>query len=637
MVKRESFTSAPRRGRRCESPVLCAIIIWAAWYNSPPPSRISSLSELIFSSARASERERENGDRGDRGDRGDNGGGGQRSTNDGDNGGDNAGRRGDDNNGKGDNIGQGCCKGGNDGLAASQSGNFGGHQSSSIGNLSYDANRNMLHLRLKVDGSDSHDKERSSGHAAFHAGHGDEISRGMIRGLSRTDGFEGRWKDRDVHIHGLGGDDWRAAKAANTLGETLAPLEKHFHRILGGSHPTTTVVSKTKFAIGTLSFSSNEILGVNMDAVSVRRAEELGFQANSSSLERQQNGAITRLTVPPGLDAIRAQELLKTELPASRFELNHIYRLYRAAVRDDPGQPKQTEPATLGWAPACAGDRCAGQNAIHWQGNLGHCARGLRVGVIDTEIDAGHPAFAGQRLHRKSFTPDNRPVASDWHGTGVLALLAGNPASATPGLIPEADFFAASIFFSEENGEMATDTNSLLKALQWMDASNVKLVNMSFSGPRDDIVREAIERMSSKGVVFVAAAGNEGPTAEPSYPAAYKPVVAVTAVTSDLHNYRYANRGDHIDVAAPGVDVWTAVPGRREGYHSGTSFAAPFVTGVLAVLPRDNLRLPKEELLESLQFVDLGISGRDPVYGRGLLLAPTVCNAPTETVASAAR
>src|SRR5258706_15763862 len=100
MAKRESFTS----GRRCESPVLCAIIIWAAWYNSPPPSRISSLSELIFSSARASERERENGDRGDRGD---NGGGGQRSTNDGDN----AGRRGDDNNGKGDNIGQGCCKG----------------------------------------------------------------------------------------------------------------------------------------------------------------------------------------------------------------------------------------------------------------------------------------------------------------------------------------------------------------------------------------------------------------------------------------------------------------------------------------------------------------------------------------------
>ena len=116
---------------------------------------------------------------------------------------------------------------------------------------------------------------------------------------------------------------------------------------------------------------------------------------------------------------------------------------------------------------------------------------------------------------------------------------------------------------------MATDTISLLKALEWMKANDVKLINMSFAGPRDELVKDEIEELSSKGITFVAAAGNEGPAAEPAYPAAYPQVIAVTAVTKDLHNYRYANRGDHIDVAAPGVDIWTAVPGGREGFTLG--------------------------------------------------------------------
>ena len=162
----------------------------------------------------------------------------------------------------------------------------------------------------------------------------------------------------------------------------------------------------------------------------------------------------------------------------------------------------------------------------------------------------------------------------------------------------------------------------------------VKVVNMSFSGPRDELVAEAIEKLSKKGIVFVAAAGNEGPTAAPSYPAAYPQVIAVTAVTKDLHNYRYANRGDHIDVAAPGVNIWTAMPGGRAGCNSGTSFAAPHVTAILAVEPREMLQQDKANLLDGLPVIDLGQQGRDPVYGRGLLVAPSECTPPWETTAS---
>jgi subtilisin family serine protease len=258
----------------------------------------------------------------------------------------------------------------------------------------------------------------------------------------------------------------------------------------------------------------------------------------------------------------------------------------------------------------------------------------LRVGVIDTEIDLGHPAFKGRKIYRERFAPEGRTLAPDWHGTGVLSVLAGNPASGTPGLIPDAEFFTAAIFYTEDGGAMATDTVSLLRALSWMEAQGVKLINMSFAGPQDELVQDQIAELSAKGVVLVAAAGNEGPAAAPAYPAAYPQVIAVTAVTKDLRNYRYANRGEHIDVAGPGAGIWAAVPSGREGSHSGTSFAAPHVTGIIAVMPRESLTGKKDELLDSMPVVDLGAPGRDPVYGRGLLVAPSFCTPPSDALAS---
>ena len=108
----------------------------------------------------------------------------------------------------------------------------------------------------------------------------------------------------------------------------------------------------------------------------------------------------------------------------------------------------------------------------------------------------------------------------------------------------------------------------------------------------------------------------------------------MTAVTKELHNYRYANRGDHIDVSAPGVNIWTALPGGHAGYQSGTSFAAPYVTAILSVEPRDLLGPDKARLLDSLTVIDIGRQGRNPVYGRGLLVAPTQCSSPWETIAT---
>ena len=235
------------------------------------------------------------------------------------------------------------------------------------------------------------------------------------------------------------------------------------------------------------------------------------------------------------------------------------------------------------------------------------CAKNVRIGVIDTSIDLDHPAFAGRNIRDRQLPPQrSRARDVNWHGTGVLAVLAGSPNSGTPGLIPDAHFFAADVYHADESGQPVADTASLLRAMEWMRASKVNVVNMSMSGPPDELLQKAIADMSARGVLFVAAAGNGGPDAPPSYPAAYEQVIAVTAVDKNLRGYIHANHGDYIDVAAPGVGIWTALPNVLEGYQSGTSFAAPHVTAILAAIHGQVQDKSKEGFLKALAIRDLG-------------------------------
>jgi hypothetical protein len=482
----------------------------------------------------------------------------------------------------------------------------------------------MLQLHLKFG---SQDRIEHHGNAERRGGPR-QINAQGARGEN-----EHRQLFKSIGVHPGGADSWHHGKSLELLDKAVNPVASRYeHAMRSQRSMGETQRAKTGLAFGGVSFQPLEVLGVNLDAASIARAEALGFSQVRAS-PGESGATITRLFAPPSLDAIRARELLSQELPGHRFELNKIYRLYRAAMIDTREAAKPGESALA--APSCPAERCFARDLIQWQSNLSACARGLRIGVIDTGADLSHPAFKGRRIHRESFVPEGRPLAPDWHGTGVLSVLAGNPGGGTPGLVPDAEFFSAAIFYTEEGGAMATDTVSLLRALSWLEAQEVKLINMSFAGPEDELVKDQIAELGAKGVVLVAAAGNEGPVAAPAYPAAYPQVIAVTAVSKEMRNYRYANRGGHIDVAGPGVNIWAAVPGGREGSHSGTSFAAPHVTGIIAVMPRESLNGKKDELLDSMPVIDLGEPGRDPVYGRGMLVAPSFCTPPTDALASA--
>ncbi len=135
---------------------------------------------------------------------------------------------------------------------------------------------------------------------------------------------------------------------------------------------------------------------------------------------------------------------------------------------------------------------------------------------------------------------------------------------------------------------------------------------------------------ADRGMILVAA-GNDGPNAKPVYPAAYDDVIAVTAVDKARNPYRRAVRGDHVDIVAPGVGVWTAasVSGARQ--KTGTSLAAPFVTAAVSVLIAGEPYMPAESLEATLRRFtdDIGKPGKDPVFGWGLLNARKLCEGGT--------
>ena len=240
----------------------------------------------------------------------------------------------------------------------------------------------------------------------------------------------------------------------------------------------------------------------------------------------------------------------------------------------------------------------------------------LRIGIIDSSVDKQHSAFSEASITTRRFVENDRPP--NFHGTAIASIIAGNDPSAL-GLAPRAELFAAEVFDqTEEQGEFAS-TVSLIKALNWLVTQEVSVINISLAGPPNRLLETALARVRERGVLAIAAAGNGGPMAQPMYPAAYPEVVAVTATDNRGRAFRLANRGEYVDIAAPGVNIRHAQAGGGYAASSGTSYAVPFVTVAAARLLQLNgePNLMLDELYASA--VDVGAPGRDQIYGYGQL------------------
>lgn len=290
-------------------------------------------------------------------------------------------------------------------------------------------------------------------------------------------------------------------------------------------------------------------------------------------------------------NAGRAQQVLRS-LGATAADRNHVYTP-QAELPPDPA-PAPAPQAMSRTAQA-------------------------RIGLIDTAVNAKHSALKKADVTSRDFveTKGARPTA---HGTAIAALLVGQE-KGHEGLLPRGKLYSASAFYQGDSGATGATTSSLIASLDWLASQHVGVVNMSLAGPPNEALRAFIDQMIARGMIIVAAVGNDGPTSRPLYPAAYEPVVAVTAVDQSKQIYRWANQGPQVDLAAWGVK--STVANDKGGYEeeSGTSFAAPVVAALLAAKIAEG-RASREAINAIIASAeDLGPRGRDNTFGYGLVRA----------------
>lgn len=246
--------------------------------------------------------------------------------------------------------------------------------------------------------------------------------------------------------------------------------------------------------------------------------------------------------------------------------------------------------------------------------------KGVRVAVLDTGVDADHPCLKGRVFEKKSFVEGDEDFR-DVHGTLVAGIIAGNPARGLRGVAPDSRIMAIKVCKPRSRNSIEADATSqtITQGLDYAITKQANIINLSLGGPRDPLINHLVKEAYGRGIAVVAAAGNGGPDARPVYPAALAKVIAVSAIDINDEPYASANRGDYIDLAAPGVEVFSAQPGNRFNPFTGTSMAAPHVTGVIAlILQRRPAILPGEvrTLLETTAR-DLGAAGKDGLFGSG--------------------
>lgn len=247
----------------------------------------------------------------------------------------------------------------------------------------------------------------------------------------------------------------------------------------------------------------------------------------------------------------------------------------------------------------------------------------VRVAVIDSRVDTGHPDLAGVIAGEyDALGGASKPHA---HGTAMAGAIAAH--SKLIGVAPKVRLLVVRTFAGE--GETAQGTTfNILKGVDWAASQNARVINMSFAGPADAMLRDLLAKANARGLVLIAAVGNAGPRSPPLYPAADPFVIGVTATDIEDKLLPVANRGAQVAIAAPGVDVLAAAPDSQYTVTSGTSIAAAHVSGVAALLLARRADMTPAALRETLVKSARGVPGGKPrEVGAGVVDALDAVNA----------
>lgn len=253
-----------------------------------------------------------------------------------------------------------------------------------------------------------------------------------------------------------------------------------------------------------------------------------------------------------------------------------------------------------------------------WQHTKG---AGVRVAILDT----GMPCHKDITVTGAQSFVRGYMVDTNGHSTACGSVIAGtgNGGMGIVGIAPECEDYYGAVL--NESG--AGSFRAIAEGIRWaVDEIKADVINMSLGAPAaygpDEGVAEACRYAYEKGVVVVAAAGNDGKGV--NYPAALDTVIAVAAVDRKLRRAEFSSYGPQVEFAAGGVDVLMAYKNGGYASMSGTSFSAPVVSGICALIiskyRKDGKTLSPDEVRAHLKSIsyDLGPEGRDDFTGWGI-------------------
>jgi subtilisin family serine protease len=246
---------------------------------------------------------------------------------------------------------------------------------------------------------------------------------------------------------------------------------------------------------------------------------------------------------------------------------------------------------------------------------------GIKVAVLDTGMDLGHPDFAGRAIFTQTFVGE--PVQDlHSHGTHCIGTAAGpkSPAGVTPryGIAHRAQIFAGKVLTNAGSGATA----NVLAGMNWAIANRCAVISMSLgsAAPVQAAYTAAGAAALAKGCLIIAAAGNDG--AATGSPANSPTIMSVASLDMNLMTSSFSNFGK-VEIAAPGRDVFSSVPRpARYGTKSGTSMATPHVAGCAALWAESSATLRGLALWKKLQATAKGLTQPAARVGAGLVQAP---------------
>jgi hypothetical protein len=267
--------------------------------------------------------------------------------------------------------------------------------------------------------------------------------------------------------------------------------------------------------------------------------------------------------------------------------------------------------------------------------NRSEWGRGVKVAVLDSGVDGNHPSLADAKLTSidlvgGSHGPDGAYLG---HGTAIASLIAGT-VDGSPGLAPEAEILSIRVLDGEGSGDSFTVARGIVEAAD----RGADVINLSLgSDTSSQVLQNAVAYAREKGSLVVAAVGNDG-TRGVTFPARYEGVVGVTSVDAKGRQSSFANYGEEVDIAAPGVDVYAAWAGDGLVSFSGTSSSAGFVSGALAAEISRNPGMTSDQVVDLLYEYanEAEKPGTDILTGKGILNIGRIENRKVDGIQDAA-